>query len=136
VRKRVANLAPAVSIFTTVARIAVAILVVVETTTRDLQTSSRECARARIGAKAATFAGDRAEKLEINVLLLGVARMLRPPSAIELAILEVVLGANRAAQARLRISQSQLAAVSPITISVSAEVSVVADNRALLNTGL
>jgi hypothetical protein len=113
---RLANLAPAVSVLTTVTRIRVAILVVVETAVVSGEASSLVAASTGVSRSRATLAEDLRELVNINVLLLGLEEILGPSRAIEVA--------NRGGVAGLRVQLGNLTTVGPVSIGVNAEGSV------------
>jgi hypothetical protein len=79
---RLTNLAPTVHIFATVARIRVAILVVVDGSIVSADASSLVRASTRTRGATTTLAEDLVELLGVDVVLLGSERLLRPDGAV------------------------------------------------------
>jgi hypothetical protein len=128
-RVRETKLAPASSVFATVAWIRIAILVVMETTILASQANLAVRASTRLSGQRTTLARNEVESLKVQVLLLGVARVLRPVRAIEGTRSST---ANGSVEARFSVVESNFATVSPVTIVIVAEKRV-ARNSALSN---
>lgn len=116
----------ATSIFATVARIRIAILVVVETTFKNSHASRLERALTSVKSSIATFARDGAQLVggNANVVLLGEQQVLRPARAI--------VASNGISISGLGVTLSNLTTVSPVTIDILAESNVAGDGTLVL----
>jgi hypothetical protein len=98
-----------------------------ETTILTSQANLAIRASTRLSSQRATLARDEVELLEVQMLLLGVARVLHPVRAIEGTRSST---ANGSVEARFSVVEGNFATVSPVTIVIVAKERV-ARNSAL-----
>jgi hypothetical protein len=120
-----AHSAPARRVFAAIARVIVAILVIVQTTIGFGQAVISEVASSWERAQWTTFANNRGESVDIDVVSLRKARILRPDRAIPVArvtVLSVVQRSNdRSTETRLSVIDGNLATVLPDVIGINTE---------------
>jgi len=127
------KLAPAASVLATVAWVGVAILVVVETTIRASQANLTIRAGTGLSSVVATLARDEGEAANVQVLLLSLARVLRPVRAIEGSRSSAANGATSAGSS---VVEGNLATVLPVSVLIGAEKRVAGHGALIIGATL